>query len=64
MALDIPPDIRKRKAAIKDTHRCPWCEEELTKCEASASPMGGWGTELLYVCMNDERPTTWRVARP
>ena len=56
MPLEIPPDLAERKKAIKDTHRCPYCDNELAALEASSSPMGGWGPELLYLCLADDCP--------
>jgi hypothetical protein len=36
---------------------CPYCETELSVCEAPPVHVGdglGWGSEVLYICLNDE----------
>ena len=32
---DIPADLAERKAAIKDTLRCPYCDTKLEKYDVS-----------------------------
>ena len=48
------PAVEARKAEIKNTHCCPYCEQELQMCDVSGDAMGGWGAPVLYVCFNDE----------
>ncbi len=38
---------------------CPHCQKELSCCEAPPMHIGdglGWGSEVLYICLNDECP--------
>ena len=38
---------------------CPHCQETLSCCEAPPIHIGdglGWGSEILYICLNDECP--------
>lgn len=38
---------------------CPHCDNELSCCEAPPIHIGdglGWGSEILYICLNDECP--------
>jgi hypothetical protein len=53
MAPTKDPVIEKRKAEIKNTHRCPYCERDLEMVDVSGNAMGDWGAPTLYVCFND-----------
>jgi len=53
MALDKQA-LAARKAAIKETHRCPWCDAELTCVDVHDSPFNDWDTNEVHVCVNDE----------
>jgi len=50
------PAVEARKAEIKNTGCCPYCEQKLQVCDVSGDAMGGWGAPLLYVCFNDDCP--------
>ena len=50
------PAVEARKAEIKNTHSCPYCERELEYCDVSGDAMGGWGAPVLYVCFHDDCP--------
>jgi hypothetical protein len=42
---------------IEEVHNCPHCKEKLTLCDAPPVHVGdglGWGSEYLFVCLNDE----------
>lgn len=49
-------ELQARKAAVKDTLRCPYCDGELTRHDTTQNPLGGWGRGLLYVCFSDRCP--------
>lgn len=44
---------------LEEKHTCPHCKEELSLCHAPPMHVGdglGWGSEFLFVCLNDECP--------
>lgn len=44
---------------IEEKHYCPHCSGDLKLCHAPPVHVGdglGWGSEFLYVCLNDECP--------
>jgi len=44
---------------IEETHYCPHCSGTLKLCHAPSVHVGdglGWGSEFLFVCLNDECP--------
>jgi SAM-dependent methyltransferase len=51
-----PEELRRRKAAVKHTLRCPHCEQGLLKWEVPQSPFTQWDVDFMYVCFNDECP--------
>ena len=43
----------------KEEHYCPHCKERLSCCHTPPYHVGdglGWGTEIFFVCLNDECP--------
>lgn len=43
----------------KEEHFCPHCKEKLSCCHTPPYHVGdglGWGTEIFFVCLNDECP--------
>lgn len=43
----------------KQKHYCPHCKEELSCCHTPPYHVGdglGWGTEIFFICLNDECP--------
>lgn len=49
--------LEKRKAAIKETLRCPHCDEKLKKWEVPDNPFcQTWDNDFMYICFNDECP--------
>lgn len=41
----------------KQKHNCPHCKERLSCCHTPPYHVGdglGWGTELIFICLNDE----------
>jgi SAM-dependent methyltransferase len=52
-----PPEVvRERKARVRETLRCPYCEEPLEKFEIELSPFCEWPNEYMYVCFNNDCP--------
>ncbi len=44
---------------VEEVHHCPHCGERLSCCHTPPFHVGdglGWGTEVLFVCLNDECP--------
>ncbi len=44
---------------LEEKHECPHCRQELTLCHAPPIHVGdglGWGSEYLFICLNDECP--------
>ena len=44
---------------LKEEYVCPHCETKLTLCHAPPIHVGdglGWGSEYLYICLNEECP--------
>jgi hypothetical protein len=44
---------------LEQKHICPHCQTELTLCNAPPMHVGdglGWGSEFLFICLNDECP--------
>ena len=46
--------LAAKKAEVKNTLQCPHCDVKLEKIDASGNAMGSWGSETLYVCINDD----------
>ena len=44
---------------LEEKHTCPHCRSDLTLCHAPPVHVGdglGWGSEYLFICLNDECP--------
>lgn len=49
--------LEKRKAAIKETLRCPYCETEMKKWAVPDNPFcQTWDNDFMYICFNDGCP--------
>jgi hypothetical protein len=46
-------EIRQRKGGVKETLRCPFCDEKLEKWEVPDTPFIEWSSEFQYLCFND-----------
>jgi hypothetical protein len=46
-------EIGKRRLQVKDTLRCPYCDDRLKKWLVIQTPFTEWPSEFLYVCLND-----------
>jgi SAM-dependent methyltransferase len=56
-ALEIPEEVlERRKREVRESLRCPYCEEPLEKFEVSPSPFLEWDNEFFYVCFNNQCP--------
>jgi SAM-dependent methyltransferase len=55
---DLPDleELKRRKAALKHTLRCPHCEQRLLKWEVPQNPFTQWDVDFMYVCFNDQCP--------
>jgi SAM-dependent methyltransferase len=47
-------EIADRKAQVKDTLRCPYCDHKLKQYWVTQTPFTEWPSEYQYVCLNDE----------
>jgi len=47
-------ELEKKKKEIKDTLRCPYCDEPLKKWEVPQTLFTQWPNEYFYICFNDE----------
>jgi hypothetical protein len=47
-------------SVLEEEHICPDCSAKMSCCEAPPVHVGdglGWGSEVLFICLNDECPT-------
>jgi hypothetical protein len=47
-------------SVLDEEHICPNCKTTMTACEAPPVHVGdglGWGSEVLFICLNDDCPT-------
>ena len=47
-------------SVLDEEHICPDCQAKMACCEAPPVHVGdglGWGSEVLFICLNDECPT-------
>jgi SAM-dependent methyltransferase len=51
-----PDELTMRMGDVKETLRCPHCDERLRKWAVPRNPFSEWDTDFLYVCFNDECP--------
>ena len=49
-------ELEKRKKEIKNTLRCPHCEEKMKKWMVPDNPFIEWNNEYMYICFNDACP--------
>lgn len=49
-------EIRARKERVRETMRCPYCGEKLSKWEVPQTPFTEWDAEYLYICFKDQCP--------
>jgi SAM-dependent methyltransferase len=48
--------VEQRRKEVKNTLRCPYCEERMKKWAVPQSPFTEWDNEFMYICFNDECP--------
>jgi SAM-dependent methyltransferase len=62
---DVPPEpdpgpppevVRERKARVRETLCCPYCEQRLARLDVPVSPFCEWPNEYMYVCYNNDCP--------
>ena len=47
-------------SVLEEVHMCPDCESKMSCCEVPPVHVGdglGWGSEVFFICLNDECPT-------
>lgn len=50
-------EVEKKKASIKETLSCPYCDQKLSKWEVPDNPFcQTWDNEFMYICFNDLCP--------
>jgi len=50
-------ELEERMEKVKDTLRCPYCDEELKKWQVPENPFcQTWDNEYMYICFNDSCP--------
>lgn len=49
-----PADIAERKARVKQTLRCPWCDSELLRVDVEDNPFSSWDTDVVYLCVRKD----------
>jgi hypothetical protein len=49
--------VEQKKACIKETLCCPYCDQKLSKWEVPDNPFcQTWDNEFMYICFNDDCP--------
>ena len=51
-----PETVRRRKAVVASTLRCPHCDQDLEKWQVPHTPFTQWSSEYQYLCFNDDCP--------
>ena len=51
-----PDELERRKAAVGETMRCPYCDDRLRKWAVPQTPFTEWDEEHMYICFNDRCP--------
>ncbi len=54
VATPDPALVAERKAAVRHTGCCPYCEQPLSKWAVPQTPFTEWNVETMYVCFNDD----------
>ena len=54
MNKPVDEELARKKAAVKDTKCCPYCDTGLHEVDTTMQPMAAWGAGLLYICYNDD----------
>ncbi len=44
--------VEARKKKVRETLRCPYCEQKLVKYDVPQTPFTEWDSEYVYVCLN------------
>ena len=43
-------ELKRQTEAVKNTLRCPYCQEKLKKWAVPQTPFTEWENEFMYVC--------------
>ncbi len=46
-------EVEARKARVRETLTCPYCEERMQPWETPDTPFSEWDVDLVYVCLNN-----------
>jgi hypothetical protein len=46
--------LKAKKARVKESLCCPYCDIRLQKIRMDANPFSSWDTDFMYVCFNDD----------
>ncbi len=57
-----PELVTERKAQVRETLCCPYCEQKFTRYDMPNEPWVEWDTEYMYICFNDACPYVIRGA--
>lgn len=63
IAKPSPESIKEKISKIKETHRCPYCDQKMHLWAITDNPMSTWDHDL-YICINDNCPYVingWKV---
>lgn len=52
--------FEERLKNVKQTLKCPWCDERMKKWVVPNNPFSDWDSEYLYICFNDRCPYVLR----
>jgi SAM-dependent methyltransferase len=55
-AVPTGAELERRKAAVRETLKCPYCDEDLRKWAVPQTPFTEWDEEFMYICFNDRCP--------
>jgi len=47
-----PEQLAERKAAVKDTQSCPYCDAKLVVVDLGESPFNDWDAPEAWICLN------------
>jgi hypothetical protein len=47
-----PEELAERKAAVKETGRCPYCDSDLHTVDLTSNPFNSWDTDEIWLCVN------------
>lgn len=52
-----PPEVvAERKRHLKETLRCPYCEQTLSEWDVAQTPFCEWDVDSVWICLNNQCP--------